>query len=87
MKALLTIILLLTILPALATPTKVISEVCDYDYIEGVSLKSMNGHDMRVCHHRDRLPNAYLTDSRNKCDYRYSAIKETEMTKLCVKSE
>ena len=84
MKAFLLTFLLFTSFSLFAAPSKVISEVCDYDYVQGVTLKSMNGSVYRVCLLRRNLPDTYLTDSENFCAFTHEEIYVNHSVKRCI---
>ena len=85
MKTLLTIFLLINSALTLAAPVKMISEICDYDYIDGVSLEMINGRVLRVCLLKENLPDLYLTDINNLCEVGYESFDEDSEVHLCIK--
>jgi len=67
MKIILGIYLLLIGMGASANTTNLISEVCGYNYADGVKLSRSNGKFVRVCLAKEKLKEVYLTDLDSDC--------------------
>lgn len=68
MKLAFAFLLLLLTQYANSAPVKVLSQVCDFRYAEGVKIEKSNGRIARVCLNKKFLEDIYPTDIESRCE-------------------